>query len=637
MGEKSEGSPVAAGSPRESLGQVRSELRRLGYLSDRFDRFLLQDAMRPHGAGRALLELTVRIGCAIGVLVALVGAFALAILNGNLDRTPLDLVLLFLHLLVPSVLLSMLLFGALGGALLLMLRIYPVRRIEALSLTVALIAGAAALGVSLWKLRDLLAERPPWWVAVAALALLPALYAVIKVVSDGLLALAIRWTHRVPRGRFLSRRRAALVILVAAFLPILPALLAVNRAPEPPPASLPSAPGDRVVLIGVDGVLAEEIEYLLERGDLPVLDALLGRAPTQSAGDSERYGEFAGDASPSPLSAGTWLSYRRPVVPPADFWTTVATGIPSPHHGVTSLDSFRPLGVATPLARSGWLRHYWQRVEVPLGLADYRPVLSNRRRSHAFWELVARGGDPVLVVDWWTTFPAEELPGLTVAHGANQLMGEGVAGVVAPADEVTRIQTFWGAVNSTNELSLDPALRERALAPDEFYRRVFVQAFDRLQPRASALYLPALDVAADGWQGGALAFADLVRGEVQAAMAVLAGTLASLEGAGYTVIVVFDPGRRAEGGEGRVLLARSQPCAASRGPEPIEPPAVASALFRALGLPQSAELPPPAADCSWPSPPAQVATYGERRPDPAADATPGDAEYLESLRALGYL
>jgi hypothetical protein len=100
-----------------------------------------------------------------------------------------------------------------------------------------------------------------------------------------------------------------------------------------------------------------------------------------------------------------------------------------------------------------------------------------------------------------------------------------------------------------------------------------------------------------------------------------------------TIVVVFDPGRRG-GGEGRALVWRGG-CRAEARPR-IDPRELASALLRAAGLPQSGEVPAPPAFCEWPEPPAQVATYGERAAAPRAAAASGD-EYLESLRALGYL
>jgi hypothetical protein len=65
---------------------------------------------------------------------------------------------------------------------------------------------------------------------------------------------------------------------------------------------------------------------------------------------------------------------------------------------------------------------------------------------------------------------------------------------------------------------------------------------------------------------------------------------------------------------------------------------VASALLRALGLPQSDELPPPPDLCgagSWPAPPATVAGYGRPRRQPPVAREGG--EYLENLRSLGYI
>src|SRR4029077_10623268 len=127
------------------------------------------------------------------------------------------------------------------------------------------------------------------------------------------------------------------------------------------------------------------------------------------------------------------LRYARREEPPAAFWTTVATGLPSPQHGVAAVDCFRPAGMETALLVNGPFRWYWAGVERPLGLARQRPVLSNRRSAPTFWELVGRGGAPVLAVDWWGTYPAEPAPGLVVAHGGYQLLMENAAGAVAPA------------------------------------------------------------------------------------------------------------------------------------------------------------------------------------------------------------
>ncbi|HEX9942623.1 MAG TPA: hypothetical protein VGG03_11435 [Thermoanaerobaculia bacterium] len=597
--------------PGNDLEGVRSELRRLGYLDHGFERFLLQDALRPRQPARALLLLTAKVGLLSGFALALVLALALTVANGNLTASPLDLAALFLHLFPPISVATGLAFLALCGVILLVIRLYHVRRIETLSLVVALAAGAGLLALALRVGREVLAEGRLSQVAVLVLVTPPVVYLLIKLVYQGLLTLAIRFTEEAPVGRLFSRRWLGFAILLGLALLTLPAVVSARRAPAPTPAALPTGPGERVLLVGIDGVLPEEAEYLMSLGELPEM-ARLARE-------------------------GRVLSYRRSPEPPASFWTAVATGVPGPDHGVSSLDSFLPLGVRTPLARSGPLRAWWSRVEAPLGLAEYRPILANRRRAFTLWELASRGGEPVLAVNWWATYPAEPLPGLVVAHGAYQLLRERAGGAVAPAPARAGIAALARSVAAGGpdprlEAALPPraaaSVLERALRPDRFYREVFARGLAS-RPRAAALYLPGLDIAADGWRGGDVAFADLVRSELAGTDRLLARSLAGVG----TVAVVLDPGRRRQGGKGRVLLWRRSGCGAGRSG--AAPEAVASALLRALGLPQSEELPPPPAGCRWAPPPIVVAGYGE--PRRGAPRGLESAEYLESLRSLGYL
>jgi hypothetical protein len=606
------------------LAGVRSELKRLGYLSHGFERYLLQDALRPERPWRTLLELTAKVALLGGAGVALVLAFALAAANGSLTATPLDLLALFLHLFPPIALAAAAGFLALCGVVILVLRLYHVRRIETLALAAAVAAGAAGLGLALWRGRELVAGSPRWQLAVMAVAAPVAVYLMIKLVYHGLLALAIRLTDAAPERRLFSRRGLGFGILSAAFLLTLPAVLAAARGEtvETPP-SLPEAPGERVLLLGIDGVLPAEVDYLLKTGDLPVLARLAAES-------------------------GGARSYGRTPEAPASFWTSVATGLPTPEHGVAALDSFRPLWVSTPLARTGALRAYWSRIEVPLHLAEYRPVLANRRSAFTVWELAARGGAPVLSVNWWATFPATPLPGLVLAHGGYQLLREGTEGAVAPAGERAALAGLAAAVLGRAG-SVDPrlgaalsaadrqSLLDRALLPDLFYRQVFAARL-AAGPRVAALYLPGLDIAAAGWSGSDLAFADLQHTELATTDGLLGRGLAGIG----TVIVVLDPGRRARGGMGRVILWRRGGCSGTSAgvsagavPARLTPESVASALLRAAGLPQSAELPAPPTGCPWPAPPAVLAGYG--RPTSARAQAEAGGEYLENLRSLGYL
>jgi hypothetical protein len=656
------------------LERARLELRRLGYLDHGLERFLLQDALRPRQPLRTLMLLAAKVGLLTGGVLAAALALALVLANGSFSASPLDLPVLFLHLFPPAAIAAGGAFLALAAAVLAVLHLYPVRRIEAVALATALVAGIAGLALALWEGRAALSDSGPAQRLALAAAAAAAAYALVRLVYQGLLALAIRFTERPPAAGLHAwrwRRWVSGAVLAGVLLLAVPVVLAARDAAVPPPPLLPVGPGERVLVVGLDGVLPEEVEYLLRRGDLKAMAAL------------ERAG-------------ARLLRYVRADEPPAAFWTSVATGLPPPGHGVAALDSFVPAGVRTPLARSGWLRAYLLRVEVPLGLADYRPVLANRRSAFTFWELASRGGAPVVAVNWWATFPAPPLPGLVLAHDAYQLLRQGVAGAVSPAAAAPALRrearevaaaplvaAVAGEEASARRLlaaalpaAEAAAVAERSATPDEFYARVFAEslAAPGAPPRAAALYLPGLDIAAAGWRGGDVAFADLVRAELGAADRLLGRALAQ-PGWG-SVAVVLDPGRRrrgggTSGGAGRVLLWQRRGCggpgsgaelgagaapaalagraeaarragpaeaAASAASAEIAPEALAAGLLRTLGLPQSAELPPPPVQCRWPEPPAAVATYGRPQPRPLPGAPAEEAaEYLRNLRSLGYL
>ncbi len=597
------------------LDSVREELRRMGYLSHRVERYLLQDAVRSVEWRGTVLRLAAKLGGLGGAAMAFVSVLLLLHWNPSLRSEPFDLLPLFLHLLPLWVVTLGIFFLLLAGILAMTLRRYPGLRINHVSLNLAVAGVVLGFGIVLWGARRQSIDLSGWpsWLVAAAAALVAYLMAVL--LHNGLLALAIRLTHRTPREP--AGRRGVLLLLAAATasLVLVPASLLPKGTPEAP-SVLPQGAGGRVLLIGIDGVLAEELDYLLARRELPGWQELL-----------ETGAVLAG--------------YQRPLVDPAALWTSVATGLSSPQHGVLAIDSFRPLGLRTALGVSGPFRPYWNRIERPLGLAEHRPVLANRRRADAFWELAARGGDPVLAINWWSTYPAREIAGVVVAHGGYQLLTEGAPGAVAPVTAGERLISRWrpeARRRGSQEIvrsALGPAadaLIERAILPEQFYRDALRSELSATT-RAAALYLPALDLAASDWAGGDVPFADLVREELRAADALLVEALA--RGDWDTVAVVADPGRRGPDSAGRVLLWRSVGCASSQPRASIEVEQVASALLRGLGLPQSRELPDPPALCRWQSPPVTVETFGRRQAITPAENV--GEEYLDSLRALGYL
>ncbi|MEO8504026.1 MAG: alkaline phosphatase family protein [Acidobacteriota bacterium] len=596
------------------LASVRAELQRRGYLTHGLERMLLQDALRSRTGVRALLRLALRTAVLGGGLLALPVALGLALANGNLDRSPFDLAPLVLHLVPPLAVVAGALFLALAGAALLLARLRPGRGAGAEGAGDWLaLAGVAALFASLaWQGRGLLIEAPVARLLLLAAAATIAGAALWRLWRSGLFALTVRWVETPLRQTFAPRVWLALLVAGAALFVAVPILVLLRPGTtHEAPSNLPSAPGERVLLLGVDGVLPEELEYLLQHGDLPALARL--------------------------RDEGVFASYQREDEPLAAFWTTVATGLPSSAHGVAALDSFRPRGVRTPLANSGLLRWYWLHVAVPMRIAEYRPVLSNRRTAFTVWEMAARGGAPVLAIDWWGTYPAEVLPGLVVAHGGYQLLADSAAGAVAPESEREGLEALRRQVDPVAAakalaaaLPADQAraLLAKAFLGDQFYLDVFA-ARVAAEPRATALYLPGLDIAADGWKAGAVPFADVVRAQLAALDREVAKALAGVG----TLAVVVDPGRRGGLG-GRVLLWRVSGCKETK-PAEIQVSTIAAALLRALGLPQSAELAQPPAGCAWPAAPAQVPSYGRRAA--GADSSARSDEYLKNLKSLGYL
>lgn len=613
------------GNPETNISDVRSQLRRLGYLDHSVERFLLQDALRPEQPLRTVLLLSAKVGLLSGSLLAVAAALVLAALNGLLQRgrsasDPFDILPLFLHLVPPFAVLVGAGFLVLAGVLALVLHLSHTRRIELASFATATAVGTVAVAFLASRSRPLLAALERWQQGLLAVVVALLTAGFVKVVHGGLLTLSIRLSDRAPERRTSRWLWRALLAMGTVFLLLVPAVLDVGGTAVRAAPSVPVLPGARVAVIGLDGVLADELAFLRAGGELPGLDARLA-------------------------SGGRLIRYRRPAVVPASLWTTLGSGIPDPDHGLVSLDSFRPLGMSRPLTRVGWLRHYFHRVAVPAGLVRYQPVLSASRRVPLLWELVAQGGLPVVAVNWWGTFPATASTGLVVAHGAYQLLDQSVDGVVAPKEVRAGMERLRSSASGSplehrlsavlDAAALDDA-RQLALRPDAFYRSAFAEGLTK-SPSVAALYLPALDILSTLLPEGSLVFGDVVRDQVGAADALLAAIGPEVG----TVVMVFDPGRRDPDADGWALVWNAEACGAEASRtggaeerDSVTLGALASALIRGLGLPQSREIPDPPPACRWPAPSLVIDTFGRR----ATEAASADGEvYLDSLRSLGYL
>ncbi|MEL7061434.1 MAG: hypothetical protein AAGN46_15530, partial [Acidobacteriota bacterium] len=314
--------------------------------------------------------------------------------------------------------------------------------------------------------------------------------------------------------------------------------------------------------------------------------------------------------------------------------------------GLSSLDAFLPLGMQRPLTVTGWLRPWWSALAAT-PVVGHQPVLAGSRRAWAIWELAGRGSEEALVINWWSTFPVwRPQAGLVLAHGGHQLLADGTDGAVVPESQVPSLRALAGATRPPDALlrGLDDALgaarAERvvtaALAPDLFYQRVFVDGLEN-SPRVAALYLPGLDIATGLEPLPAGISGLLVRQTLESVDRLLAEPeLQAFD----TILLAIDRGRRSGDSTvaGRVLLWRRDGACqvgAEAAGEPLTPAQLGAAAARAVGLPQSAELPAPPT-CRWPGAGLSLDTFGSR---PVEDTSRdrSSEEYLEQLQSLGYL
>jgi hypothetical protein len=164
------------------------------------------------------------------------------------------------------------------------------------------------------------------------------------------------------------------------------------------PAELPPAPEDPpapVLLLCIDGAdLDDKIEPLVRAGELPTF---------------RRF-----------LEEGTWgpLATLEPTLSPV-VWTTLATGRPPAEHGIHQFLYFRLPGMERviyefPLHLGLNFRLLPWAEKLP-GLSGIRkPYTSNMRRADALWDLVGQRY-PVGVYRWLMSWPAEQVPGFSVA------------------------------------------------------------------------------------------------------------------------------------------------------------------------------------------------------------------------------
>jgi len=579
-----------------SFEEARARLKERGYLDAGVEGAVLKGALAARGRVRALLQ-----GAAVGAAL-LAAAFAGVedvLLSVSSSLSVPDALVLFLWLLAGS-----LVAASLGVAVLVLLAWLRTRsrgEAEGLSTELAIafgvLAGLGAAAAAPPALRD---AGP-----LAAMAILVAVAFAVLVavkVARGVAFTVLLAAGREVRARAPHRRRWALAAAGALFA-LAAALLAISRARPAPEAEplITAANGRRALVIGVDGW-------------------------------SDRYGAAG-------LPAGAALTYDKVGErDPAAFWTSVATGEPPRRHGIGALDLVRVRGVGSPLEPSGASRWFLSRLLPALGLARRESVTAAARRVPAMWEVARRGGIPSLVVNWWTTYPADDSGGTVLsnhlffaARAGRPLAGEGW-----PPEAAER------AAALAPRVAPEPGSTHRLLADaqglDAFAIRAFRDAKARERPSLSLLYLPGLDIlgAALSEEGRSAAervtLATALTEEAGRIAAFLKETLTS--GGEDFVVVLLDGGRREQSGQVRLFGPLVKPGAGGA----IAPLDVAPTVLSLLGVPASRELAGRVRRdllTEGAASTATIASWGRRRA--ARELSVDPKEYVENLKSLGYL
>jgi hypothetical protein len=209
-------------------------------------------------------------------------------------------------------------------------------------------------------------------------------YLGLRLLVRGAEALARRFTLLPDR-----RWRIYLAVTVFYSLLVLSSRNDQSQQPTagtipPAPASAPSTAVRRVVLYGVDGADWRTIDSLIGEGLLPAFARLRREGATAPLATLE--------SGPSPK-----------------IWTTVATGRSPGVHGVLGFYDYRLGNLRFP--------------RLDLNAASWMLALAGRKTdthytdwlAKPFWSVLSERSDPVLVVNWFFSYPVPPLTGMMIS------------------------------------------------------------------------------------------------------------------------------------------------------------------------------------------------------------------------------
>ena len=293
-------------------------------------------------------------------------------------------------------------------------------------------------------------------------------------------------TTALPALRLSSRSwavRAGLVlvaVLAAASLLFFVSRGETPRASGDVPAFAATPTGVTLTVIGVDGFDAGFVDRLRGAGRIPVLSRLLGGA--------------RGTLPPSDAPD------------PARTWTSLATGQPADVHGVSGIEARRVSGLegTMPAGSSGLGATIAAATDL---LRLTRPTLTTglQRRTKTFWEVAAEHRVPIVVVNWWATWPAAEKLGTVLTDRATLRLERGgpLDAEIEPASLYPGLAAAWPAIRDEARRRVLAAFPEndetagilRRAGEQDALPLALLERLGAQEASLKAVYLPGLDIA----------------------------------------------------------------------------------------------------------------------------------------------
>ncbi len=292
---------------------------------------------------------------------------------------------------------------------------------------------------------------------------------IVFILARRILSLLIHLVESVAQRQVIS---VALLLGLGHLCLALSVMSLYQHTPEPRmPSRVPPRvdTSRRVVLIGLDGATFRVMKPLLAKGELPNFQTLIDRG------------------AHGPLR--TLAPSNSPVL-----WTTIATGVRREKHRVMNFMIQHPWGISKPIltfpSHIGLNTFLLLRDIYGEAFVNTYPVIGANRRSAAVWEIANAYDLSVSVVNWWPSWPAQEVNGVMVSDRLlGYLNAKNRSNV--PWDEALQAAAAQGLTSPPELLNeIESTIESSEMRGDGYHQwmQIGLHLFDRINPDLFLLY-----------------------------------------------------------------------------------------------------------------------------------------------------